>query len=257
MSIPVVVLSGFNPAETSLGTISVTPNEIHAACDAFGSQYILRMNLHYQRYVITHYLPSHPVVHGIYLAANPAASLTMKKRANSVTGNIGESILGIVARRKLGATSMHDVLPLNVNPKAKCPDFRIRINPSYPTEFGTATGLTLTPGFQYWPAESKAVESSAKATNVVKRALSQLGTFWYQRRHLEPNVAGFGIVCCFIYKGTKANPLQVIRLYVFVPTNQNVIHQRIDHFRSTNNRDGFLSELGTGGSPTRSSLKDG
>lgn len=257
MSIPVVVRSGFNPAETSLGTVPITPTEIHAACDLFGSQYILKMNLHYQRYVITHYLPSHPVVHGIYLAANPAPTLTMKKRANSVTGNIGESILGIVARRKLGATHMLDVLPLNVTSNAKCPDFRIRINPSYPAEFGTATGLALTPGFQYWPAESKAVESSAKATNVVKRALSQLGTYWYQRRHLEPDVAGIGIVCCFIYKGTKTNPLQVIRLYLFVPINQNVIHQRIDHFRTANNRDGFLSELGTDGSPTRSSLKDG
>lgn len=215
------------------------------------------MNLHYQRYVITQFLPLHPLVHGIYLAANPAPNLTTKKRANSVTGNIGESLLALVARRKLGATRMNDVLPLNVTSKAKCPDFRIRINPPYPTEFQTATGLPLSVGFQYWPAESKAVESGAKAADAVRRALSQLGAYWYGRRHLEPDVAGFGIVCCFIYKGTKTHPLQAIRLYVFVPVNQTALHQRIDHFLTANNLKGFLRELATEGSSSRMALKDG
>lgn len=70
--------------------------------------------------------------------------MTTKNRSNSVTGNIGESVLGIVARRLLGATNLLDVLPLNVTPVAKCPDFRVRITPAFPLIFQTATGLNPT-----------------------------------------------------------------------------------------------------------------
>lgn len=257
MSIPVVVRSAFDNTEHPLGNLVITPNEIQQGAGIFGSTYILRMGLHYQRYVVAGYLPNWNIVHGIYLAANPAPRLTTKNRSNSVTGNIGETVLGIVARRLLGAMGMSDILPLNVTPTAKCPDFRVRISPAFPPAFQSATGLNPAIGFSYWPAESKAVESAGRASVTLKKALLQLGTYWYERRLLEPNVAGFGLVCCFIYKGVKASPLQAIRLYVFCPSNQASLLQRIDHFRATNDREGFLGELGTHGSVTRGYIQNG
>jgi len=257
MSIPVVVRSAFSNSEHSLGTLLITPNEIQQSSGVFGSSYILRMGLHYQRYVVAGYLPNWTIVHGIYLSANPAPRMTTKNRSNSVTGNIGESVLGIVARRLLGAMNLLDVLPLNVTPVAKCPDFRVRITPTFPPIFQTATGLNPTVTFSYWPAESKAVESAGRASVTLNKALLQLGTYWYERLHVEPDVAGFGLVCCFIYKGIKAAPLQTIRLYVFCPSNQAGLRQRIDHFRKTNDRDGFLQELATSGSVTRGCIQNG
>jgi hypothetical protein len=260
MSIPVIVHGGLTGGEVPLGTLNASPAEIEAACDLFGSMYIERMGLQYQRYVIGGYWPQSNLVRGIYAAVNPAPRMTDKLRAPSVTGNIGESLLSLVARRMLGASQMLDVLPLNVTSAAKCPDFRVRINPDFPASFQTATGANPTIGFSYWPAESKAIESTGKANAAVERALAQLGTYWYERRLLEPSVAGFGLVCCFIYKGTKTNPLQVIRLHVIVPENQTDLHQRIDHFRPAGtrpgNRQGFLSELATAGSLSRSALKN-
>lgn len=49
MSIPVVVRSAFSNSEHSLGTLLITPNEIQQSSGVFGSSYILRMGLHYQR----------------------------------------------------------------------------------------------------------------------------------------------------------------------------------------------------------------
>lgn len=257
MPINVVCRSGFNNAEHPIGTLTLTPQEIQTACSLFGSNYILRMGLHYQRYVVGGYLPTWHVVHGIYTAANPAPILTTKNRATAVTGNIGESILSIVARRMLGAARLHDVLPLNVTPSAKCPDFRIRLRPHFPGPFQAATGLNPAVAFDYWPAESKAAASTGTARTALNAALAQLGTYWYLRRNLEPEVVGFGLVCCFIYKGTVAQPQQYIRLHVFAPSNQHALQLRIDHFSKTQDRDGFLRELATPGSQTRSYLRHG
>ena len=257
MSIPVKVRCGFDGTDQALGTVRISPAQIQAACELYGSNYILRMGLHYQRYVIADYLPEYLLVNGIYLSTNPAPKLTDKKRATSVTGNIGESILGVVARRKLGASRMNDVQPINATSSAKCPDFRVQLRPSFPASFQAANGSQLPVNFQFWPAESKAVETEGGAKPAVKRALKQLGTYWYERRTFEPNVVGFGIVCCFIYRGTKSDPKRFIRLYVFTPINQALLQQRIAFFyNSNNNRDGFLGELATSGSQSRSALKN-
>jgi len=254
MSIPVEICCGFTGTEQPFGTIGVSPEEIQSASELFGSNYILRMGLHYQRYVISNYLPRSPLVLGIYNSTNPAPRLVAKKRATSVTGNIGESIVGIVARRKLGAATV-DVQPLNVTPKAKCPDFRIRINPGFPPIFQTACGFNPPVNFEYWPAESKAVESKGRAKSATLKALAQLGTYWFERRDFAFDEAGFGIVCCFIYKGTIRSPEQRIRLYVFVPDDQETLLRRI--YFHQDNRNGFLKELVTPGSLARTSLKNG
>jgi hypothetical protein len=99
--------------------------------------------------------------------------------------------------------------------------------------------LNPTIGFGYWPAESKAVESAGRALVTVRKALLQLGTYWYERRDIEPSVTGYGLVCCFIYKGVNDLPIQEIRLYIFCPSDQARLHQRIDRFRAEDDRAGF------------------
>jgi hypothetical protein len=257
MSIGVTVVGGLSGGEYPLGQLLMTPQEIQQACGLFGSAYILRMGLHYQRYVIGGYLPRWRVVSDIYKAANPAPELTTKIRASSVSGNIGESVLALVVRRLLGATQALDVLPINVTPEAKCPDFRIQIRPGFPAAFQAVTGLTPRIEFDYWPAESKAVQSQGRARTVVKNALTQLGSYWLMRSAFEPSVVGYGIVCCFIYQGTRRHPIQRVRLHVFVPDNQIAIQRRIDHFLQQQTPNGFLNELKTDGSLSRSYLKHG
>jgi hypothetical protein len=126
-------------------------------------------------------------VSDIYKAANPAPELTTKIRASSVSGNIGESVLALVVRRLLGATQALDVLPINVTPEAKCPDFRIQIRPGFPAAFQAVTGLTPRIEFDYWPAESKAVQSQGRARTVVKNALTVPPVFFRRGQAGSPS----------------------------------------------------------------------
>jgi hypothetical protein len=83
MSIGVTVVGGLSGGEYPLGQLLMTPQEIQQACGLFGSAYILRMGLHYQRYVIGGYLPRWRVVSDIYKAANPATSLSWPRELRS------------------------------------------------------------------------------------------------------------------------------------------------------------------------------
>jgi len=142
MTFSVSVVGGLFGPEEDLGTFNVTPQEIDQACGLYGSTYVLRMGLHYQRYVVSGYLPNWNAVKEIYASANPAPESTTKRRASSVTRNIGESMLPLVARRLLDADKHADIQFLNATSKAKYPDSRIRTTPRIPLLFEKVPGIT-------------------------------------------------------------------------------------------------------------------
>lgn len=164
MNIDVIVVSGMNRKEHHIGTMRVNPNEVETACGLFGSTYILKMGLHFDRYVVSNSIPNFQAVPAIYTSAAIAATITRKGRAQSVSGNIGESIAGLVARRKLGARMLNDVLPVLVPAKKQAPDFVMKLRPMFPASFETATTMVNPAiGFARWPVESKAVSSNGQA----------------------------------------------------------------------------------------------
>ncbi|WP_144055107.1 hypothetical protein [Rhodopirellula baltica] len=185
--------------------------------------------------------------------------MTSKRRATSVTGNIGESVLPLVAKQHLGAINPLDILPLNASSTAKSPDFRVRLHPQFPAAFRNVTGLTPNIAFNYWPAESKAVDTRGNANGSVDRAIQQLGAYWFGRHSFEPNVVGYGLVCCFIYRGTRINPLQEINFHVVAPASmsaQTSLLRRVRHHAANGGRNDFLDELKTDGSQSRRQLLD-
>jgi hypothetical protein len=211
------------------------------------------MGRHYEQYVISGYLPTYTAVRDIYSTSIPAANATSKTRAPAVTGNIGESIAALVARRKF-KSRLTDIQPLVVANRKKTPDFRIRFRPMFPQVFRTATGFTTTVNFNYWPVESKAAASLGAGDNAVEKALLQLGTYWRERASVEPAVVGFGIVVCFVYRGTKANPLRCIRVHVITPNNQQGLLHEIASSLATTSSPDFVSEIGRSGSLVRGYL---
>ncbi|WP_237229075.1 hypothetical protein [Rubinisphaera sp. JC750] len=256
-AIPVIVRSGLSGGETPIGSVRLLPHEIGIASAMFSSTYILHMGMHYERYVVSGYLPQFNAVQSIYSTAIPAANATTKTRAQSVTGNIGESIAALVARRKLNARRLADIQPLSVSSKKKTPDFRMKFRPMFPWSFQNATGINPPITFDFWPVESKAAQSDSVALNSVKSALLQLGTYWYERSYHEPDVVGFGIVVSFIYRGTKNDPKRCIRVHVFCPSNQTALQNEIaDRIAASDDRTGFLTELGTENSAIRGYLRD-
>lgn len=257
MNVGVIVVSGMNGPEVPIGTMLVKPSEVGAASSLYGSTYILRMGLHFDRYVVSHSIPGFQAVPAIYTSAAIAARLTGKGRAQSVSGNIGESIAGLVARRKLGARMQDDVWPVLVPNKKKAPDFVIKLRPMFPAAFETATTMVGPAiNFSRWPVESKAVSTNGQATEARKKALRQLGTYWYERFPFEPDVCGYGIVVCFIYRGTPAAPTRVIKVHVFTPTNQAALRTAIQAHRNNNTKPQYLAQLDDSNSALRGHLRD-
>jgi hypothetical protein len=256
MTIPVIVCSGLTGNECPAGHIQLRPYEVGDASQKFASTYILRMGLHYDHYVLSGYLPAFQAVQQIYTTAVLAATTTTKIRATSVTGNIGESIATLVARRKLRSTRINDIQPILVDNSAKAPDYRMRFRPMFPQWFQTATQINPQIQFAYWPVESKAAATADLGLTYVKRALSQLGTFWYERFPHEPEVAGFGVAMCFIYRGTTLAPQRLIRIHVFTPSNQVSLRAAIKKYRKQDDRPSYLQSLETANSPLRGFLND-
>ncbi len=251
MYMSVIVCSGLIGGETPIGRMRVRPSEIGTASELFSSTYILRMGLHFDRYVVSGYVQSFTAIRDIYSTTMPAATLTKKVRAPSVAGNIGEAIASMVARRKLGAKQVGDIQPVLASPTAKAPDYRIRLRPMFPMSFQTAIGAAHTVDFDRWPVESKAVATSGQATKAVREALQQLATYWYERYPHEPSVVGYGIAVCLAYRMDFAGG-RLIRIHVFSPSNQAALLQEMANYRAANNdRAGFLTQMRTSNSAIR------
>jgi hypothetical protein len=255
MDISVLVCSGLTGGEVPAGKMRLRPQEVGTASDLFSSTYILRMDLHYERYLVSGYLPSFHAIRDLYTTFSPAASLTKKVRAPSVTGNIGESIASLIARRKLGSRRIGDIEPIIASSKAKAPDYLMHFRPMFPPSFQLATGVNPAIAFARWPVESKAVATSGKFGSSVRKALQQLGTYWYKRAANEPDVVGFGIVVCLIYRDDAAGG-RLARVHVFTPANQTTLLTEIAKYSANGDRAGFLEQLRTEKSIIRGSMND-
>lgn len=147
-----------------------------------------------------------------------SSSLTGKTRAAGVTGNIGECVAAIVARRLWGL-SVKDVMHIRSRQpfrKRKAPDYLMRMTGHVGPSFGT-----LMPGHDWsampdlWPVESKARSTSRGALTASRDALVQIATYWQLLAARNPRSVGYGLIVTFAY-----SPTREVRVHVIVPKQQ-------------------------------------
>src|SRR5205807_585191 len=102
MNIVVRIQLGLGGLIRTLPEIWLDSASVGGAAAWSGSYHILRMAEHYDDYVVTGRILALPVITGIP-PAHPYQRVTAKIRAAGVTGNIGECIGALFARRYLNA----------------------------------------------------------------------------------------------------------------------------------------------------------
>ena len=180
-----------------------------------GSYHILEMGRHYQDYVLNGQMPSLTPL-SVIPAACPYQRLTTKIRASGVTGNIGEVIASIFARRVLKA-DVADIAHLEIRGKrVKTPDYLMRIGTRLqPALSALNAAKLLSGGPDWWPVESKARASKTAASGARRDAFQQLVAYWSLLATSRQMGVGYGLIVTFTYQ-----PLREVCVSVIVPKNR-------------------------------------
>jgi hypothetical protein len=199
-------------------TLSVSSIDIETAGEYAGSSHILEMGRHYEEYVRSHWgAPDFLPITG-FPPGLPLRPLEMKARSAGVSGNIGETLAGIVASRVLGCPAS-EIAHLVVRSKQKTPDFLIHSSSGFQSFLEpimpSSSTLTMPP---WWLMESK-TRSATINNDAVREGLRQLASVWYEMRVDEPEVVGFGVVV-----GSGLQKTRRIRIHFFLPQSDS--HQQ-------------------------------
>src|SRR4051812_6639187 len=98
MWVPVKARIGWNGFQREVASVWLEPESIGIDAGCYGAAHVLEMGQHYHAYVVTGDLPQWPVISG-FNPAHPYVLANGKIRCAGVTGNIGETVTAIVARR--------------------------------------------------------------------------------------------------------------------------------------------------------------
>jgi hypothetical protein len=188
--------------------------QVDATAGYAGSCHVLEMGRHYSEYV--RYRGRFPSIRSVpgFPTGNYLRQLDTKSRASNITGNIGEVISGIVARRTL-KIDPGGIAHLKTNTFSKTPDYLLSPTTDFEqmlAEIEPALATVTLP--DWWPLESKA-RASGKWSDVVMEALRQLAAYWYHHRHTAPQSVGYGIVVATEFERPRR-----IRVFIFAPSNQ-------------------------------------
>ena len=128
MNVALRIQLGLRGTLRALNPIWLDVGSVGAASSWSGSYHVLAMGRHYDDYVITGRILGLPPIVGIPVA-HPYERLTGKIRAAGVTGNIGEAIAALFARRCLGAGigDIAHVRPRRPFRRRKSPDYLMRL----------------------------------------------------------------------------------------------------------------------------------
>ena len=203
--------------------VYIRAGQVEAAAGYAGSCHVLEMGRHYAEYVrYKEQFPSFPRApgfpHSPYLN-----QLDIKSRASNVTGNIGEIIAGVVARRTLKIDAAGIAL-LKTSPNSQTPDYLLQRTPEFTSvlaEIAPAlAGVTLP---EWWPMESKARSDGGVAC--VQGALKQLAAYWYHNRYSDPDSVGYGIVVAACFKRPRS-----VSVHLFAPEDQAALITHLQGF---------------------------
>jgi hypothetical protein len=181
-----------------------------------GSYDILEMGAHFRAYME---VPRRLAIPEVRDLPHPGffQQLRFKNRASTVTGNLGESLAGIMACTHLQCTAQDIAHLTTLRPfrRRKTPDYLLRIRGKLPPELMDHIP-PATPSLPEWLAmESKASADGSTARVGVENAFQQLAAYWYTIHAVAPNEVGFGLIISTVY----AHPAE-ISLWVLLPANQ-------------------------------------
>jgi len=218
MNVSLRIQLGLRGPPRTLSPIWLDAGSVGAASSWSGSYHVLAMGRHYDDYVITGRILGLPPIAGIPVA-HPYERLTGKIRAAGVTGNIGEAIAALFARRCLGAgiADIAHVRPRRPFRRRKSPDYLMRLGALMPGLFAPVVpsgGVTSWP--KWWPVESKARSTGAGSVAGRRDALKQLVVYWALLANSQPSVVGYGQIVTFTYQ-----PPREVRVSLILPRNQS------------------------------------
>lgn len=220
MNVPVALQLGLQGNTRLLSSIWLGATTVGQAAAWSGSYHVLRMDEHYDDYVISNRVLSFPPIAG-FPAAHPYERLPAKVRAAGVTGNIGECAAALFARRYLNA-SIRDIVhvkPRQRYRRRKAPDYMMRLVNLMPGVFQPLLRSVVTPSLpDWWPVESKARTTAAQARFSRQKALRQLVTYWTLLARTQPAIVGFGMIATLGYQ-----PPAELRVTLFVPSKQQAL----------------------------------
>lgn len=128
MDVPVRIQLGLGGQSADLGPIYLDVGSVGSTASWAGSYHVLSMGRHYDDYIMTGMLMSLPTISGIPLA-HPFQQLTGKIRAGGITGNIGECVAALFARRYLSARldQIAHIKPRQAFKPSQSPDYLMNI----------------------------------------------------------------------------------------------------------------------------------
>lgn len=218
MNVALRIQLGLRGTLRNLNPMSLDVGSVGAASSWSGSYHVLAMGRHYDDYIITGRIIELPPIEGIPVA-HPYERLTGKIRAAGVTGNIGEAIAALFARRCMGAgiNDIAHVRPRRPFRRRKSPDYLMRLGTLMPGPFAPvvpSAGAFIWP--IWWPLESKARSTDAGSVAGRKDALKQLVAYWTLLATSQPAVVGYGQIVTLTYQ-----PPREIRVSLILPQDQS------------------------------------
>lgn len=218
MNVDVRLQLGLRGVERLTRPVLLDVGSVGAASSWSGSYHVLAMGKHYDDYVVTGRIIGLPTIAGIP-AAHPYERLTGKIRAAGVTGNIGEAVAAIFARRhlKAGIDDIAHVRPRRPFRRRKSPDYLMRLNAVMPGLFAAVLPKGTSFSWpEWWPVESKARSTKTGSNAGRKDALKQLVAYWCLLANSAPKVIGYGVIVSLTYQ-----PPRELRANVIVPCDQS------------------------------------
>src|SRR5437588_3068126 len=207
-----------------------------------GSCHVLEMGRHFSEYVRDRgRYPAFRSVPG-FPAGNYLRQLDTKSRASNVTGNIGEIVAGIVARRTL-KIDIGGIAHLKANTFSQTPDYLLSPTTAFEQVLvdiePTLASMTFP---DWWPMEAKA-RAGGRWRDVVLEALRQLTAYWYFNCYTAPERVGYGVVVATEFERPRR-----VRVLVFVPSDQAGLVTYLTSFSLYKNyQDDFDSQPGATG----------
>ena len=217
MDVKLKIQLGLYGKSADLNPIRLDVGSIGSTSSWAGSYHILAMGRHYDDYIMTGALMSLPPISGFPLA-HPYQQLAGKIRAGGVTGNIGECVAALFARRYLSAqlAQIAHIKPRRPFRQSKSPDYLMNIGSSISSVF---SGIIPKP-FQltwpdWWPVESKARYNDNASLGGRRDALTQLFAYWSLILNSQSAAVGFGLIAVLKYQ-----PPRQLRISLILPKNQ-------------------------------------
>jgi hypothetical protein len=217
MDVQLKIQLGLYGTSAYLSPIRLDVGSIGSTASWAGSYHILAMDRHYDDYIMTGALMSLPPISG-FPVAHPYQQLTGKIRAAGVTGNIGECVAALFARRYLSANlnQIAHIKPHRPFHRNMSPDFLMDIGGAISSVFSKVVPKGFPSTWpNWWPVESKARNTDNASHGGRRDALKQLLAYWSVILNSRPSEVGYGLIAVFKYQPTRQ-----LQISLMLPKNQ-------------------------------------